>query len=241
VRIFGGVFQPRLIPTLFSLVLVVILLSLGTWQVERLHWKENLIADIATRSQIPPLDIAAVPQDADLSSLEYRKAIVTGQFMHLHEFHVIAISLDGQGGYHILTPFLLDDGRYLLVNRGWVPYDKKTPDTREVGQIADKVTLSGIVRLPHAGWLQPNNNSDTNIWYSQDLSAMAHKMGIEEFMPILLDVDSTPNKGGYPIGGQTRVEIPNNHLGYALTWFGLAIALACIYFISSWKREALLK
>lgn len=203
---------------------------LGTWQVQRLHWKENLLATIHQRTHLAPVDLDVALKDG---AIDYRPVVVSGVFKHEHEFYVMAVSQEGRGGYHVLTPLQLNDGRDLLVDRGWVPYDKKDPKTRFDGQIFDPVTLSGLLRIPQRSWLQPPNDPIQNIWYSVDLSAMAHQVNMPDFVPYVLYADAIQNPGGYPIGGQTRIELPNNHFVYALTWYGLALALGVIYLIQA--------
>ncbi len=210
---------------------------LGAWQMQRLQWKESLIATIAARGVESPIDISTWNDTTPLVEWDYRHAHATGTFLHDHEFYRTALSLDGKGGYHVLTPLHLNDGRFVLIDRGFVPYEKKLPATRVEGQSVGEVTVKGLLRLPQKVWLSPPNQPDINQWYATDLPAMAKIAGVPAFMPFVLEVDTAPNAGGFPIGGQTRLELPNNHLGYALTWFGLALGLTVIYFVSSWKRD----
>lgn len=211
----------------------VTLLGLGVWQVERLHWKTELLSRMEVRSHE---DFVNVSQITDLNEVDYHPAEAVGLFQYDHEFYLHAISLEGEGGYHILTPLKLEDGRYLLVDRGWVPFDKKLPETRLDGQIIGSVRMTGVLRLPRTYWMQPANNPAQNDWYGIDMPIMAQMAGIERFMPVVLDADNTKIAGGYPIGGQTRMTLPNNHLSYAVTWFCLAFALLVIYGLSAYRK-----
>jgi len=225
----GRRFHFRVGPTLATAVMLVLMIGLGTWQVQRLHWKENLIQTINERIHTAPIDVATVEGDAD-----YRPAKVSGLFQHDHTLYLLALSKTGEGGYHILTPLELDDGRSLLVDRGWVPYDHKDNFFRPIGP----VILTGVLRLPEHSWVQPHNDPPQNNWYGIDLIAMAKATNVPAFLPYVLELDATPNMGGYPLGGQTRVTLPNNHFGYALTWYGLALILLIIFGVSSYRKDS---
>ena len=106
-----------------------------------------------------------------------------------------------------------------------------------MGQVFGPVLVKGILRTPVHRWLQPDNHPAQNEWYAIDSTAMARAAGVSEFLPFVLEADTALNPGGYPIGGQTRIDVPNTHFVYALTWYGLAAALLVIYGLSGWRRE----
>jgi surfeit locus 1 family protein len=234
-RIFGGVFNARLGPTLITLFMLAVLLGLGTWQVERLHWKQNLIATIKERMNQAPVDVTSLAPNAD--DADYRHATALGFFQHDKEMYLASISLKGEGGYHVLTPMRLANGNHLLVDRGWVPYDRKSPFTRRASQTFGPVMIRGILRRPAHHWMQPDNHPAQNEWYAIDLPAMARAANVPEFLSFVLEADAAPNPGGYPVGGQTRIDLPNNHFGYVVTWYALAVALIVIYGLSGWRRK----
>ena len=138
----------------------------------------------------------------------------------------------------ILTPLETADGQFVLVSRGWVPNEKKVAAMRAAGQPTGAVTVTGIARLPHVrGWLMPDNSPDRNFWLWVDLSAMAKFAAVPGFAPLLVEADNTPNIGGFPVGGQTRVSFPDNHGVYAITWFALALALLVIGVVKAWEPK----
>lgn len=231
----GGTFTARLWPSVLTLIMLVVLLGLGKWQVERLHWKQNLIHEISLRLQMQPVEIAAI---TDPQNSEYRPVRAFGQFQPGQELYLHGFSLKGEGGYHVLSPLKLTNGGYLLVDRGWVPLNQRDPDTRPNGQNYNPTWVTGLLRLPHHYWMQPKNDVLTNDWYGLDLKAMADHDGLSNFLPYILEADATPNDGGYPLGGQTRVELPNNHFVYAFIWYSLAFALLVIYGVQGWKRKS---
>jgi surfeit locus 1 family protein len=127
----------------------------------------------------------------------------------------------------VLTPLRTAEGTTVLVNRGFVPPDRRDPATRRDGNPPQTVSITGLLRMsePKGGFLR-SNEPTANRWYSRDVTAIATARGLPDVAPFFIDADATPNAGGYPIGGLTVVRFPNNHLIYALTWFALAIMLA---------------
>ena len=192
------------------LAALAILISLGTWQVERLHWKEGLLADIAARRAAAPVPLADIEAlAAKGGDIEYRTVTATGRYVNNKERHFFA-TWRGQTGYYIYTPLQLADGRYLFVNRGFVPFENKEPEMRMQGQLTDQQTVTGLARarLPaKPSWLVPDNDVAKNIFYWKDLDVMASSVDLDKasVVPFFVDADSTPNPAGLPIGGVTQV------------------------------------
>ncbi|MBY5337833.1 SURF1 family protein [Rhizobium leguminosarum] len=225
------------------LIALAILISLGTWQVERLHWKEGLIADIAARQAASPVPLADIEAIAAAGGdIEYRKVTATGRYINNKERHFFA-TWRGQTGFYVYTPLELADGRILFVNRGFVPYDNKEPETRMQGQLTGEQIVTGLARekLPaKPSWVVPDNDVAKNIFYWKDLDVMAESVGLEKasVIPFFVDADSTPHPAGLPIGGVTQVDLPNDHLQYAFTWYGLAAVLVVVVAISWFRKGA---
>lgn len=224
--------QPRRWPVLLAAGLAfIVLIGLGTWQVQRLAWKEDLLATMQQRMTLPPVElVAGLKADPDLSHEEYRPVRVAGVFEHAFERHFFA-TYEGETGYYVYTPLKLDDGDWLFVNRGFVPYEKKDPATRTEGQVHGRVEITGLLRTALAekpSSMVPDNDPAKDIFYWKDIRAMAASSGLPADAPVLglfVDANNAPNPGGLPIGGVTIVDLPNNHLQYAVTWYGLAAAL----------------
>lgn len=227
---------------LATLVAFAILVALGMWQLDRLAWKESLIAAIDQGLAKKPAPLET-PADAwkTLGREEYRPVSVTGTFRHQDERHLFT-SQDGQTGWHIYTPLDTEGGHILFVNRGFVPDDLKDPATRPDGQVQGPVTVVGLVRTPGVqGSFEPDRDPAKNVWYWRDLAGMVGSLGEkgawEKMMPFFIDAVAEPETpGGWPKGGATRLEIPNRHLEYALTWFGLAGALIAVFAAFVWSR-----
>ena len=203
-------------------------IALGVWQLERRAWKLDLIARVDARLAAEPV---AAPGPADWPAItraddEYRRITATGHFRHDLETPTQAVTELGPG-YWILTPLETPDFT-LLVNRGFVPLDRRDPKTRPDGEAAGEVTVTGLLRLgePGGGFLRANDPG-AGRWYSRDVDAIAAARGLSgPVAPYFLDADGAANPGGLPVGGLTVVSFRNSHLSYALTWFALAGGLA---------------
>lgn len=225
-------FNPQLWPTLFTVPAVLVMLGLGTWQLQRLHWKEALIAERQAGLAAPATPWGEA--GGRLGELYWHRVSAEGQFLNDRELVLAARSMNGNPGYHIVAPFAILGGPVLLVDRGWVPLDRKEPGARSEGQPLGPVTVTGILRPGHQpNWLTPDNQPGQNFWFWMDLAAMVRAAAVEDraVTGVYLEADATPNPGGFPIGGQTRTELPNDHLQYAITWYALAVALIVIYIL----------
>jgi surfeit locus 1 family protein len=222
--------------TALTLLGLVVLLGLGTWQVERLQWKEGLIAARQAQLAAPAEPLPAGAED--WRAWDFRPVVAKGEFRHDLEQLFGVSAIDGQVGHHVLTPLVGQDGAAVLVDRGWVPADRAHPAARREGQLAGPIRMSGIARYRGAdrpGWFTPDNRPAQGLWYWYDLPAFEAALGLE-LLPVVIEADATPNPGGLPIGGQTRTELPNNHLQYVITWYGLAAGLLVIWISFGFAR-----
>ncbi|MDH5557383.1 MAG: SURF1 family protein [Alphaproteobacteria bacterium] len=229
-------FRPTLWPTLIAIPAIAILVVFGYWQVQRLQWKTELIAERQIRAAAPPIplptDIRIAPED-----LIFRRVKLSGYYMHESELHLLNQVRDGVPGINLFTPFVrLDGGGTLLVNRGWVPMN--WPGTPVQGDDLAIVEITGVVRSENLpGWLTPANEPGRNAWYFVDLTDMSLAAGILPFTDYYiyatgeknLSTEAVPELA--PIPNEWRVDLPNNHLMYAITWFSLAGILFVIYVV----------
>ncbi|WP_454856159.1 SURF1 family protein [Rhizobium binxianense] len=213
----------------FGLILLTAaLVALGTWQVERLSWKRDLIARVNARVHAEPV---APPARAEWGAInvansEYRRVTVGGTLENDKETLVYASTALGPG-YWVMTPLKLADGTAILVNRGFVPTDRRDPASRTAGQVSGPVTVTGLMRMTEPkGSLLRSNDVAADRWYSRDVAAIGEKRGVGDIAPYFIDADATPNPGGLPVGGLTVIDFPNNHLVYAITWYVLAAMVA---------------
>jgi len=230
------VFRPMLWPTLLTAAMLPVLLGLGFWQVERLEWKRGLIATMTERMAADPVALPAPEAWPSLgaASLEYTRVSLTGRFMHAHELHYFTQSETGAPGYAVIVPLLLDGeaDAVVLVDRGFVPVAMKDPAARAAAQPEGQVSLTGILRTPQPrGSFDGADDPENNVWMVRDPAKMSAHLGLTQVAPFIVEAEIDPAAGPWPKAGRTRVDLPNNHLDYALTWFGLALVLSAIYLI----------
>jgi len=207
------------------LLLIAALVSLGIWQVERLSWKEDLVARVDQRVHAPPVPAPsrAVWGQISRAKDEYRHVTAEGTLWNDKETLIYASTTLGPG-YWVVTPLNLADGTSILINRGFVPTNRRDPATRSEGQIATPVKITGLLRITEPkGTLIKSNDPANDRWYSRDVAAIADRRNVADVAPYFIDADATSNPGGLPVGGLTQIAFANNHLVYAMTWFALAI------------------
>jgi surfeit locus 1 family protein len=222
-------------PGLAALTGIAVLIALGTWQMQRLAWKQGLIGAIGERAHAAPVPMAVVEERAAAGGdVEYTRVVVDGAFDHAREIHLYALDESGGPGFHVITPLRLADGSIVLVNRGFVPNDLKDPARRAPGQLSGAQHVTGLIRHPdQQGMFIPANDAARNIWYWRDIDGMATAAAgtdASRVHRLIVDAEGEPAPaGGWPRGGVTRLTLPNRHLEYALTWYGLAAALAAVF------------
>jgi surfeit locus 1 family protein len=230
-------FRPRLWTTVATLPVLALLIALGLWQLERMEWKNALVAEMKGRMDAAPMALPRPIRDAE--ALRFRRVELTGRFLHDREIYRAAQTFRNTRGLDVITPMVLADGRQVLVNRGWVPVARRAPATRADGQVEGTITIEGIVRLggwSGMTWLRPENDPADNVWLWMDLPRMARFAELDRpVTELYVDAVKGQTPGRYPIGGQTNVNLRNQHLEYALTWFLLAAGLVAIYVLFHWR------
>lgn len=211
--------------------------SLGVWQLFRLQWKLALIERVESRIHATPVAAPDASQWPGITAAsdEYRHILLRGHFLSDHDVRVQAVTVLG-AGFWLISPFASDNGSIVLVNRGFVPADWK-------GQPAATTEVTGLLRLsePGGGFLR-HNDPAAGRWFSRDVQAIAAAKSLNNVAPYFVDADAAPGTAprlspegvtlagsapaAWPQGGLTVVRFPNNHLGYALTWFVLALMCA---------------
>ena len=235
----------RLKTLLVGLILlfsIIALSGLGVWQVQRCVWKLDLIERVEQRVRATPTD-APGPEswpNINASDYAYRHVSVRGQFVKGRSTLVRAVTERGRG-YWLVEPFQAAEGFTVIINRGFIPADRitRSPPGRE--QLDAVTTITGLLRMtePGGGFLHQNDPTSGR-WYSRDVVTIANAQGIEGVAPYFIDADASVTPSDLAIGGLTVVSFPNNHLIYALTWFGLAAMLSAwttSLFYDDWQRR----
>ncbi|MDR3513191.1 MAG: SURF1 family protein [Caulobacteraceae bacterium] len=237
----GGVRQGfPVVMTLFTLAAMALLIGLGVWQVKRLHWKERLLAQIAAAEAGPPEPLAVVlARASDGRDVDYTRVqadcpdIETTPYLRLYAVK------DAGAGYRIITACRIEGSAYgsVLVDRGFVAQD----DARRLRPGAGQALVQPVVGILRRGdprtFVTPENLPGQGLWYWRDIPAMAASLGAGRPAPTFLMLQAPAPRGFGPTPAAVPADIPNNHLQYAVTWFGLAAALAGVYLAMLWRRR----
>ncbi|MEM1364256.1 MAG: SURF1 family protein [Pseudomonadota bacterium] len=228
--------------TIATLAVLACLIALGTWQVVRLEWKQNLIAETNARVAAEPQPLAQIMERfEETRDVDYFPVRLEGRFLD-GEAHYLN-TLDGISGWNIYAPFELTDGQIVIVNRGFVPDQLKAPEARG-GLPEGVIELTGLSRNAPSekpSSILPDNDQTKNQFFWRSINNMASIMGLKQkerpYLPFFVDAgaDATP-ESGWPRAGTTRISFSNNHLQYVITWYGLALALVGVYIAFVRKR-----
>jgi surfeit locus 1 family protein len=230
--------RPRLIlPGAFAFIGIIILLLLGTWQLERKTWKDELITRISERLAGHP---GAVPGAAswpqlERSEMEFRPVHVVAEFLNDREVLVYTagstLRNDVRGpGYWVFTPARLSDGAIVFVNRGFVPEGRQDPATRRQGEFSGLLAITGIMRWPDPhGFFMPRDDPAHKLFFARDPGAIARAENLGVVAPFYIEQEAPRPLGGLPSPATLRVNLPNNHLQYAVTWYALAAGLLAVF------------
>jgi len=230
-------------PAVATLIALAFLVGLGTWQLQRKAWKEDLIARIEARSHgaageiLPEVSWGEWRAGED----EFRRVRLSGTFLHHHEalVHGLAPGIrDGAPiqGFYVMTPLRLATGGLVMVNRGFIPTELRDPASRPQSRPEGEAAVTGLVRAPEMrGWFTPDDAPKDKRFFAKDPHAIAAAAGLAGVAPFYVDAEATQDPGGWPKGGQTRLSVQNNHLQYAITWFALAAALAGVFGAFAWR------
>ena len=228
--------RPRPVAWFFFLLCFGTTLALGTWQVQRLQWKEGIIADLAAANEKAPL--TSLPADKDaLAALQFRKVTLSGTWLPA-EFHLAPRYWRDQFGYTIVTAFKLPDGRIILVNRGWVPAAKKEPATRPETAVKGRATINGLIRTDSdRSYFSPPDQPEKNLWFGRDIAQMADYAKLANVAPVMVDLVGTQDGNHLPVPSDGTIRLRHDHLSYIITWYGIAAGILVIFIIYHRKKN----
>ena len=224
-------FKPSLWLTIFTIQSFIILIVLGTWQVQRLGWKSDLISEYNNNFEKQPVTIDEVLKDS--LNYKFRKVLVKGEFDNDKEIQLIGKTYEGNAGYHIITPFFLENNKIIYINRGWVPKKYIKKESRGFSLISGETEIIGLIRMPQKkGYFVPENEPDNGFWFTIKPTEIKKHLKIDKetfIIKFYVDALRQEKKINLPIGIKEKINIRNQHLSYAITWYSLAIVLMIIY------------
>ena len=223
-------FRPLFWLSIVTLPALVLLIGLGSWQLQRLQWKNDLISDFEVRSKADAIAIPAA--DAKLDELEFSSLALHGVYQHDKETFLTGRTYEGNAGFHVVTPLLLADGRIILVNRGWVSENYRDPAKRSFSQVDGKTSVAGILRRPGVrGYFVPENEPENGFWFTLVPSQINQHLNLGDTAidQFYADALRTSDVVTLPIAAKTELNLRNAHLSYAMTWYGIALALIGVY------------
>ena len=216
---------------IFSSLAMIILLSLGTWQLERLRWKSHIISTMNKHISLSPREINASVMN-DIKNYNYRRIKLEGTYIYNKNITIYSKVLNGKVGRHLIIPFKTKFG-YILINKGFIPKDYNIDVA--FAEKAKNISINGIVKFQQKiNYFTPKNNLITNEWYYINLDEISKFLNIPLMDFYLIEEDNPKER--YPVGSQYNLKVPNDHLQYAITWFSLAIALS-IFMHLLWRKN----
>ena len=229
--------RPRPVAWFFFLLAFGLTVAAGTWQVQRLEWKQGLIRELADAQQAAPRN--GLPTDeSELNALQFRPVKLSGNWISGREFHITPRYLHDQFGYWVIAPLKLNDGRTVLVNRGWVPGAKKELSTRPETKARGAVTLTGLVRVgAERNYFTPQNQPEKNLWFGRDIEEMSDVGQLHRVVPVMVDAVGEQKADKLPIPSDGIIRLRNDHLSYIITWYGIALGVLVIFLVYHRKKR----
>ncbi len=234
-------FRPLFWPTIFTIFSMFTLLSLGSWQVYRLMWKNNLISNYLNK-----FNNEVIYYNGNLNfneELEYRRINIEGKYINEKEILVIGKTFEGNAGFHLLTPLITKNNKVFIINRGWISEKYKLQNSRPFTIIKNNISINGIIRKPqNKGYFVPENDPIGNFWFTikpREIEKALNLQNLDFERNFYISSIRNSKKLSLPIGVSGTPNFRNQHLSYAITWYSLAIVLIIIYLAFHFKEKRL--
>ncbi len=205
---------------LFVILFVTIFCALGTWQLYRLQWKLELISEITFGLDSSPIKYSKLIQK------NYQRVEVKGKFNFDQQIYLYSLNDKGKPGYDVITPFKTDNNENVLINRGWI--NKELKNNSNINPIQEsKQKIIGLLReIYKPNIFKPENDLKNNIWFSINLEDLKKSTG-EQFNEYVIFLED--NRVKIPLPKKISIEVPNNHLKYAITWYTISVSIIFYY------------
>jgi surfeit locus 1 family protein len=202
--------------TAFVSFFIIVLLSLGTWQLFRLNWKIELINEIESSLKDEPVNLS------NISKKNYLRIKTRGSINYEYQIYLYNLNKEGEPGFEVVSPLTINDENYLL-NRGWIPFNKK--DNKIINKVDESNIIGILKKQTKANMFKPKNDISSNYWFTLNREDI-YKFTGKKFSPYIIYIS---NKNELPKPKLITSNISNNHKKYAITWFSLAVSILLIY------------
>ena len=204
--------------TIFVIFFITLFCSLGTWQLYRLQWKQALISEIKQGLDSTPVEYSK------LISQNYQRVALKGKYFFKDQIYLYSLNEKGQPGFDVITPFETLSGENVLINRGWIK--KELKNTKEINLVKNNLVLGFLKKNIKKNIFKPDNSIEENIWFSINIEDLKKSTG-KDFNDFIVYLENIDVK--IPAPKKISVDVPNNHLKYAITWYSIAISILLYY------------
>ncbi len=232
--------RPTLIAWILFLGAFATTVGLGTWQVQRLAWKSDLLAEIADAQKNAPLTEKNLPTtEAEWKEKNFWPVKLTGTWNHEIEYHLAPRYFKSKLGYHLVQPLILRDKRVVLINRGWIPADYKEIERRPHSIGVGRGVVNGMIRYGNErNPFTPLNQKEKNVWFGRDVKEMADFYEVKNVLPAMVDAVGVQDVKKLPIPSDGAIHLRNDHATYIFTWYAIALGILVIFVLSHRKKRA---
>tara|TARA_B100001063_G_C16564680_1_gene452790 strand:- start:71 stop:727 length:657 start_codon:yes stop_codon:yes gene_type:complete len=211
--------------TIFVIFFITLFCSLGTWQLYRLQWKQALISEIKQGLDSTPVEYSK------LISQNYQRVALKGKYFFKDQIYLYSLNEKGQPGFDVITPFETLSGENVLINRGWIK--KELKNTKEINLVKNNLVLGFLKKNIKKNIFKPDNSIEENIWFSINIEDLKKSTG-KDFNDFIVYLENIDVK--IPAPKKISVDVPNNHLKYAITWYSISISIL-FYFLYFRRKQ----
>ena len=205
---------------LFVIFFITTFCALGTWQLYRLQWKLDLISEITYGLDSSPIEYS------NSIKKNYQRVTIKGKYYYDKQIYLYSLNDSGKPGYDVVTPFRTNKNENVLINRGWIIKELKDKPRINL-KIDSEIKITGILReIYKPNIFKPNNDIKNNIWFSINLEDLKETTG-EQFNEFIIFLED--NQAKTPLPKKISIDVPNNHLKYAITWYAISISIIFYY------------
>jgi len=199
---------------IFVFFFITLLFSLGTWQLYRLQWKQDLISQIDRGLKSTPIKYTKTVNN------NYQRVFLEGQYNFENQIYLYSLNKKGQPGFDVITPFQTLDSENILINRGWI--NKEMKNKAEINLVNKNLTQGLLRKIVKKNMFKPDNDIEKNVWFSININEIQEITGKNFSNFVLFLEDKTIN---LPTPKKITIDVPNNHLKYAITWYSISISI----------------